>query len=406
MLFCNQGLRSRAVIDALPCIDQRTIALGNMIADEHAKAAVAECHEQASGALQNEVACRIKRAEVVMRVIAKVMALFETPRAPGQQQADKQRKTEDRLRESARLALLAKEHKWADQAKGDGWFCTECLLVWHRSSKRPARTECSGSALTPTMRTLLADFRGHRLQFSNVHDDPGSQLVAARRGVYVPRNHSTVISCTTCGAYATSRPVNLLERCRGPPSSHSSGQTVLSRVRSGIHPATKSLRLEQTVHAESVQVPGQDGAASVDACRKWADQCVPPQRTTLDRPVRSTSAHHAGPIGVTASPALCVPGSPESEWSETQASEELAELQKSGLRVAWPLSWKPHVAASSGERHVYEDLAAAQSQATQRPGPHRSVRQSVASADITEEEQALQDLHALQMSGAAVQWPW
>ena len=127
-----------------------------------------------------------------------------------------------------------------------------------------------------------------------------------------------------CGAYASTRPINLLEPCRGAPDQTDFGHNALKRIRAGKHPADTKVQL-------GIAAPGMRIAAH------WG--CAP-HSLPFDGVVQHGSGQDVNPraadvrqnlqAGIQQSNQV-VPSSRQSD-----ALEELMDLQRCGLKVVIP----------------------------------------------------------------------
>ena len=268
------------------------------------------------------------------------------PALPSLGEAEREGAKLSKARAAASAQAARRQHDWHEQADSSGVYCSRCLLTCQRGQAVP-RSFCDGSALTPSMQKLIqSSTTGHKLQVANVE---GKGVARSASGA--------MVVCATCGAYATKRPLLLLQTCKGPPGKSCFGQFALDRIQAGQHPADKSLRLSWTCHAAAVL-----GKASAPVWRNVGSQHLHAvvsggpllqwnRHSFLDAP--RTFKTSASPCSGSRASAEDVLGSAheelgvDAEEAVEAAVEELKQLQTCGLRVTWPSVGKEPVAQSS-----------------------------------------------------------
>ncbi len=190
--------------EGLPPGQSRTDAVGNQLADEAAKSALA-LHPAADPATQQEVEAMIKRSKLVVRTIAAVLPIF--PPMPAAQRMQRR----PVAREGAAIAGDG-GHSW--KYSSGYWRCEVCWLMTLRQDLDAATVhrKCQGPKAELEAAAIVR--RGHRLG----HID----------------GHMPVLFCVACGSYSARRAYGLGAECRGVPTK--AGAQALSRIKRGLQP--------------------------------------------------------------------------------------------------------------------------------------------------------------------------
>ena len=178
---------------------QRWLAISNDHADREAKRARL-LHPEIPSALLRDTEAQLKQLDTVARTIA--VTLPHWPRLPHGL---------DRLpsRPSARPKRAKQRHTW--QCSNGVWRCTRCWAI----TSVPQRQEACGDV--PRVAKALAET-------SNGH---ACAVLSCETG-------RSFVACLSCGAWGSSKAINLRERCQGFPSHY--GKGVLGRLKRGLHP--------------------------------------------------------------------------------------------------------------------------------------------------------------------------
>ncbi len=194
-----------AHVDPRTCATPEAVrdAIGNGLADEHAKLAVG-MHPQPSPAQVQDLEASLRRSRIIVRAIAAIMPHF--PPMPRERMV---------RRPAARTgAVINGEggHVWRFAA--GCWRCDVCwaLTVKSEIDAALAHRRCNGPKLSLSAAEVTA--RGHKLAYAE--------------------GHLPLLFCLDCGAFSARRAYGLGTACRGVPTG--AGRQALARIKRGQQP--------------------------------------------------------------------------------------------------------------------------------------------------------------------------
>jgi exonuclease III len=190
------------------------LAKGNDEADRWAKAALA-CHPQLDEHLRRQQEEQVDEAKEILAFASQALALW--PKAARPQLLPKALRPAQDGRPCRPGLMPRTSHSW--QFLRGFWRCSACLtFATSRCTRdRRAKEKCEGRAASFVKLFENNEVLGHLLSVFDAND-------------------SFVVACLACGAWASSRPVKLLEVCCGVPKL--AGITATRRLALGQHPVT------------------------------------------------------------------------------------------------------------------------------------------------------------------------
>jgi hypothetical protein len=204
--------------------EQFFLAKGNDEADRWAKAALA-CHPGLCEDKLRLQEARLDEAKEILEYAALALALW--PKAARHKLLPKAERPLPAPVASRTGRPPCANHGW--HFRQGLWRCAACLTFAtsrERKMKR-AKEACLGHAAPFVQLFVNNGTLGHQLAVFDAND-------------------SFIVACTTCGAWAASRPVLLLQPCSGEPKL--AGSLALKRLGEGFHPVVVDMVVGKGVH--------------------------------------------------------------------------------------------------------------------------------------------------------------
>jgi hypothetical protein len=194
-------------------------ARGNDAADRAAKLGASK-HRTPARELLDKADCLVARAREVLTLAARLLPHWPASTGP---RAERGRPSmvsgpPDLGAETGATAGARpiRRHAWSPY-RGI-WHCRLCSAMAHSDSRKEKRSSEVCPGFNAWFRSLLLDPRGHKLAIGDASD-------------------LALIACVSCGCWATTKPVGLLQPCQGFPTQ--AGKQALGFLEKGFHPVSR-----------------------------------------------------------------------------------------------------------------------------------------------------------------------